>query len=342
MLFRSSTFKECTEDTTGRNYKVYGTKGTYAEKWANANGHEFIEISQETALLQDVPMEYTDETQVLSPDVIGFNRTYQWYGSFTADNTAGEPIEGATEKAFNPADYPAYPYYYCVVTSTDVGFDPVEIRTGVTANKVAPADYTAYDRAVSQANALNRNLYEDLTALDEALAVDVSGKNITEQAVVDAQTQTILDAVSALVYKSADYTEVEKAIASAPEDLSVYTDDSVSALQEVLNAVDYALNITEQSTVDGYAKAITQAINSLEKKPVPPITEEPIAPNPTKPSLSDETTKPIVTGESTTSADTQNPNIPNTSSTAQISYTVSFLILLSACIFITLRKKKQH
>ena len=337
-----STFKECTEDTVGRNYKVYGTKGTYAEEWANANGHEFIEISQETALLQDVPMEYTDETQVLCPDVIGFNRTYQWYGSLTADNTAGEPIEGATEKEFNPAEYPAYPYYYCVVTSTDVGFDPIEIRTGVTANKVASADYTAYNQAVAEANAINRALYQDLTALDAALSVDVSGKNITEQTEVDAQTQTILDAVSALVYKSADYTEVEKAIASAPEDLSVYTDDSVSALQEVLNAVDYALNITEQSTVDGYAKAITQAINSLEKKPVPPITEEPIAPNPTKPSLSDETTKPIVTGESTTSADTQNPNIPNTSSTAQISYTVSFLILLSACIFITLRKKKQH
>ena len=342
ILALPSTFASCSKDTKGLNYKVYGTKGTYAETWANENGHEFIEISQETALLQDVPMEYTDETQVLSPDVIGFNRTYQWYGSLTANNTAGEPIEGATEKEFNPADYPAYPYYYCVVTSTDVGFDPVEIRTGVTVNKIASADYTAYNQAVAEANAINRALYQDLTALDAALSVDVSGKNITEQTEVDAQTQTILDAVSALVYKSADYTEVEKAIASAPEDLSVYTDDSVSALQEVLNAVDYALNITEQSTVDGYAKAITQAINSLEKKPVPPITEEPIAPNPTKPSLSDETTKPIVTGESTTSADTQNPNIPNTSSTAQISYTVSFLILLSACIFITLRKKKQH
>ena len=342
ILALPSTFASCSKDTKGLNYKVYGTKGTYAETWANENGHEFIEISQETALLQDVPMEYTDETQVLSPDVIGFNRTYQWYGSLTANNTAGEPIEGATEKEFNPADYPAYPYYYCVVTSTDVGFDPVEIRTGVTVNKIASADYTAYNQAVAEANAINRALYQDLTALDAALSVDVSGKNITEQTEVDAQTQTILDVVSALVYKSADYTEVEKAIASAPEDLSVYTDDSVSALQEVLNAVDYALNITEQSTVDGYAKAITQAINSLEKKPVPPITEEPIAPNPTKPSLSDETTKPIVTGESTTSADTQNPNIPNTSSTAQISYTVSFLILLSACIFITLRKKKQH
>ena len=177
-----STFKKCTEDTTGRNYKVYGTKGTYAETWANENGHEFIEISQETALLQDVPMEYTDETQVLSPDVIGFNRAYQWYGSFTADNTAGEPIEGAAEKAFDPADYPAYPYYYCVVTSTDIGFEPVEIRTGVTANKVAPADYTAYNQAVAEANAINRALYQDLTALDAALSVDVSGLTVSEQA----------------------------------------------------------------------------------------------------------------------------------------------------------------
>lgn len=130
-----STFKECTEDTAGRNYNVYGTKGTYAEKWANENGHEFIEISQETAILQDVPMEYTDETQILSPDVIGFNRTYQWYGNTVADNMTGIPIDGATDKDFNPAEYPAYPYYYCVVTSTDVGYDPVEIRTGVTANK---------------------------------------------------------------------------------------------------------------------------------------------------------------------------------------------------------------
>ena len=112
ILALPSTFASCSKDTKGLNYKVYGTKGTYAETWANENGHEFIEISQETALLQDVPMEYTDETQVLSPDVIGFNRTYQWYGSLTANNTAGEPIEGATEKAFDPADYPAYPYYY--------------------------------------------------------------------------------------------------------------------------------------------------------------------------------------------------------------------------------------
>lgn len=261
-----STFKECTEDTFGRNYKVYGTKGTYAEEWANANGHEFIEISQETALLQDVPMEYTDETQVLCPDVIGFNRTYQWYGSLTADNTAGEPIEGATEKEFNPAEYPAYPYYYCVVTSTDVGFDPIEIRTGVTANKVAAADYSAYDAAVEKANALEREYYKDLTVLDAALAVDVSGLTVSEQAIVDAQTKAIEDALAALVLKDADYTAYNAAVEKANAlDRSLYAD--TTELDRLLSEDISGLTILEQDIVNTQTRAIEDALNSLVFKP---------------------------------------------------------------------------
>ena len=130
-----STFTECTEDTKGRNYIIYGTSGTYAETWAFENGHTFVEISQDTAILEDVPTEYTGNGEVLSPNVIGFNRTYQWYSNTEANNTTGTPIDGATSKDFNPADYPEARYYYCVITSTDKGYEPIEIRTGVTENK---------------------------------------------------------------------------------------------------------------------------------------------------------------------------------------------------------------
>ena len=331
-----STFKECTEDTVGRNYKVYGTKGTYAEKWANANGHEFIEISQETALLQDVPMEYTDETQVLSPDVIGFNRTYQWYGSYTADNTAGEPIEGATEKAFNPADYPAYPYYYCVVTSTDVGFDPVEIRTGVTANKVASADYTAYNQAVAEANALDRALYQDLTALDTALSVDVSGLTVSQQATVDAQTAAIIDALESLQYKPADYSNVESAKAKIPTDLSTYTDDSRKELQAALDAVDYSLNITEQAQADAYAEAIIIALDGLKRKPTEPVTPE-------KPANPESTTGANPSADSSADASRpQAPEIPQTGvNDAQVAG-AAFVILLSLLALYSKRREKTN
>lgn len=68
-----------------------------------------------------------------------------------------------------------------------------------------PADYTDYDIAVAAANAKKAEANYDKTyteasrkALDAALAVDVSGKKLSEQGVVDAQTAAINDAVKAL------------------------------------------------------------------------------------------------------------------------------------------------
>ena len=68
-----------------------------------------------------------------------------------------------------------------------------------------PADYTDYDIAVAAANAKKAEANYDKTyteasrkALDAALAVDVSGKKLSEQGVVDAQTAAINDAVAAL------------------------------------------------------------------------------------------------------------------------------------------------
>lgn len=263
-----STFKGCTEDTKGRNYKVYGTKGTYVEQWANENGHTFIEVSQDTAVLTQLPEKYTDADSVLTADVIGFNRTYQWYGSFTPDNTAGTPIDGATNKDFNPADYPAYPYYYCVVTSTDVGYDPIEIHTNVTENTTyQSADYTEYNKAVEQANALDRSLYTDLTELDEALSADIGGLSNSQQNIVDEQTAKIKDALDNLVLKPADYSRVNEQINTVPEHLEYYTDETVNALNEILNGIDYGLDITKQEVVDSYAEQLQNAISALEYKP---------------------------------------------------------------------------
>lgn len=66
----------------------------------------------------------------------------------------------------------------------------MEIRTDVTVNKIALVNYTAYNQTVAEANALDRVQYQDLTALDAALAVDVSGKNMTEQAEVGGRRAT--------------------------------------------------------------------------------------------------------------------------------------------------------
>ena len=331
-----STFRECTEDTKSRNYKVYGTKCTYAEQWANENGHTFIEVSQDTAVLTQLPEKYTDADGVLTADVIGFNRTYQWYGSFTADNTAGTPIDGATDKDFNPIDYPAYPYYYCVVTSTDVGYDPIEIRTNVTENTTyQSADYTEYNKAVEQANALNRDNYVDFSKVNEALSVDISNLPVKDQALVDAQTVAIINAINSLVYKSADYTEYNKAVEQAK---SLNRDHYVdfSKVDEAL-AVDVSgKNITEQAEVDAQTQAITDAINGLELKPVaPPVT------NPTEPCDPVKPTEPTVAENSSVSADMQSPEIPKTAGDKLVCISAASLIPFAVCIFTLIRKKKE-
>lgn len=262
-----STFRECTEDTKGRNYKVYGTKGTYAEQWANENGHTFVEISQDTAVLTPLPEKYTDADGVLTADVIGFNRTYQWYASSENNNTVGTPIPGATGKEFNPADYPAK-YYYCVVTSTDVGYDSIEIRTGVCENTTfVSADYSEYNKVVAQAKALDRSLYTDLTELDEALSADISGLSNAQQNIVDEQTAKIKAALDNLVLKPADYSRVNEQINTVPEHLEYYTDKTVNALNKILNGIDYGLDITKQEVVDSYAEQLQNAISALEYKP---------------------------------------------------------------------------
>lgn len=262
-----STFRECTEDTKGRNYKVYGTKGTYAEQWANENGHTFVDVSQDTAVLTQLPEKYIDADSVLTADVIGFNRTYQWYASSEKNNTVGTPIPGATGKEFNPADYPAK-YYYCVVTSTDVGYDSIEIRTGVCENTTfVSADYSEYNKVVAQAKALDRNLYTDLTELDEALSADISGLSNAQQNIVDEQMAKIKAALDNLVLKPADYSRVNEQINTVPEHLEYYTDETVNALNEILSGIDYGLDITKQEVVDSYAEQLQNAISALKYKP---------------------------------------------------------------------------
>ena len=116
------TFEACSEQTTGRDYKIYGTKGSYAEEWAIDNGHTFVEISQENSIVSDVPVVYDiNSTETIDFDAIGFNSSYQWYGSFdkTVNNEDDVLVDGANSNEFKPEKSSEYPYYYCKMTSTD-------------------------------------------------------------------------------------------------------------------------------------------------------------------------------------------------------------------------------
>lgn len=66
--------------------------------------------------------------------------------------------------------------------------------------------------------------------------------------------------------RPADFTKVDEAIAKIPEELSIYTTESVEKLNTAIDNIDRSIRVTEQSIVDGYAAAIEQAIIDLTLK----------------------------------------------------------------------------
>lgn len=132
----------------------------------------------------------------------------------------------------------------------------------------SPADYTAVDAALAEANELDRTLYTDLSAVDTAVANVARGYGIARQSEVDAMAQAIRDAVKNLVLKGADYTAVDAAITKAN---ALNKDDytNFAAVQAAIDAVDRTKDITQQSKVDAMAADIQSALAALEKKPAP-------------------------------------------------------------------------
>ncbi len=128
-----------------------------------------------------------------------------------------------------------------------------------------PADYSKVDEAIAKANALKKDEYKDFSAVEAAVNAVARDKNITEQTEVDAMAQAIEDAIAALQYKDAEYTKVEEAIAKANA-LNKDNYKDFSAVEAAVKAVVRGKNITEQTEVDAMAKAIEDAIATLQYK----------------------------------------------------------------------------
>ena len=160
------------------------------------------------------------------------------------------------------------------------------INTSSDALEEKDADYDLVDEAKSRANtelaktAEGEALYttETVQVVTEALGQVAQGRKITAQAEVDGWATAINDAVTALEKKSANYDSVTNAITTATakketkvdvagEQQYLYTENTRQALETTINNVVYNLKIDEQDTVNGYATAINDASNNLEKVP---------------------------------------------------------------------------
>ena len=142
-----------------------------------------------------------------------------------------------------------------------------QVETAVKNLKIKPADYTALDEVISKIPD-NLSLYTDesVAELEKVLNSIDRELDITQQEQVDNYVTAVEQAIENLTYKPADYSLVFDAIATIPEDLSIYTPESVDALGSIIDGIDYSLDITQQDKVDEYAEQIKQAVEELEEE----------------------------------------------------------------------------
>lgn len=191
-IILSNEFVE--SEQNAENLTVYGTPDTYIERYCLYKGYTFSPIP---VILNDIPDYITENSEMITVEAVGFDLEYQWYWNGKNSTEGGTPIDGATDKSYTFTDADTAPFYYCKITHKDTDRDVV-IYTDIIIKDSTPADYTEYNEAVKAANAIDRNLYVNIGILDEALAVDVSGRYSCEQDFVDAQTKAIYDAIANL------------------------------------------------------------------------------------------------------------------------------------------------
>ncbi|MBQ4625859.1 MAG: leucine-rich repeat protein [Clostridia bacterium] len=191
-IMLSNKFVESND--TVENLTVYGSAGTFVERYAKHKGYNFVEIP---FVYGELPDYVTENSETVAATAIGFDLEYQWYWNTKKSTEGGTPIEGAVTEYYTFTSADTAPYYYCKITQHDLDKSTVVYSKIITKDSV-PADYSAYNEAVAAANAINREHFVDLSELDALLKIDMSDRYSCEQQLVDEQTAKILEAIKKL------------------------------------------------------------------------------------------------------------------------------------------------
>lgn len=122
--------------------------------------------------------------------------------------------------------------------------------------------FNAYMHGVSS-NYPDAQSYKNLGTRAENSTYYMGAKSSKEATAI---FNSVINKLLSMTYAGADYTKVTEAKKRIPSDLTLYTDETVQALEDALKDVKYDLDITQQDTVDGYVDAINKAIAQLKYK----------------------------------------------------------------------------
>ena len=203
-----------------------------------------------------------------------------------------------------------------------------------------PADYSNVYEVLGNIPA-DLSIYTDESVANLYSAVEAlrGYRDLAQQSDVDKMTNDINDAVEALVYKSADYTELDKA-EEAAKALNKDDYEDFSEVEKALAAIDRTKNITEQADVDAMVKAINDAVANLVKK-------TPASSQPDSVSSSDASSDTSSSASDSSSSDSKSDssskaasNASNTNPSTGVAGGAFALALLSGAAVVMAKRKK--
>ena len=203
-----------------------------------------------------------------------------------------------------------------------------------------PADYSDVYEVLGNIPA-DLSIYTDESVANLYSAVEAlrGYRDLAQQSDVDKMTNDINDAVEALVYKSADYTELDK-VEEAAKALNKDDYEDFSEVEKALAAIDRTKNITEQADVDAMVKAINDAVANLVKK-------TPASSQPDSVSSSDASSDMSSSASDSSSSDSKAAdsskaasNASNTNPSTGVAGGAFALALLSGAAVVMAKKKK--
>ena len=241
-------------------------------------------------------------------------------------------------------DYMTTKEFYDELTADGAKYQYVEGKT-----PVLPTKEYAVDFEVTPADLKNVVIKVDGKEITSNTAMLTAGTYTVEVTADDCEPLSKEITISAdiathtqafeLAYKSADYTELDKA-EKAAKALNKDDYEDFSEVEKALAAIDRTKNITEQADVDAMVRAINDAVANLVKKAPassqPDIVSSSDASSDTSSSASDSSSSDSKSDSSSKAAS----NASNTNPSTGVAGGAFALALLSGAAVVMAKKKK--
>ena len=205
------------------------------------------------------------------------------------------------------------------------------IEAAIAALEYKAADYSKVDAAIAKANALNKDNYKDFTGVEAAIGAVVLGKDITQQADVDAMAKAIEDALAALQYKDVVTTP------STPTPTKTPTPNSTATPVQTPAPVSAPTPTKTPASNRTTAPTKTPTPNKTSAPTATPAAESTATPTPTPAPTATPSSTPSPTPES-------QDTIPQDSHTSSPALWIILILVIGGAVFAiaVFGKKKKN